>query len=436
MLPMKEFAARRQQLMRQLGNKAIVILPAAKEVSRNGDAVYPFRQNSDFYYLTGFEEPDAVLVLAPGRSDGQYILFNRVRDKDREIWDGPRVGQENACKVYLADQAFPIEQVSALLPALLQDRSSIHYPIGAYAYFDQLIIDALNSSRAKIRGGYEFPEALVDITPSLHEMRLFKSKNEIAAIKKAVDISAEAHLAVMQKCKPGLYEYELEAEFVYRCMQQDARQTAYNSIVGAGKNSCVLHYISNQDKIVDGDLVLIDAGAEYKNYAADITRTIPANGKFNKEQRAIYELVLASQIAAIKTIKPGVSFLAAQSAIVEVLTQGLLDLGLLHGKYAHLLETQAYLPFYMHRSGHWLGLDVHDAGRYRINNQWRPLEPGMVLTIEPGLYIDSTHAVDKRWLNIGVRIEDDVVVTEDGCEILSKEIPKTVTEIENIMQKN
>lgn len=434
MIKMTEYAKRRKAFMQEIGPQGIVILPSANEVLRNGDAFYPFRQNSDFYYLTGFDEPESVLVLAPKRKEGEYILFNRVRNRDHEIWDGPRAGQEGACKDFLADQAFPIADLLMLLPDLLVDRDAIHYPLGLNKAFDKIILECVNKVRAKMRSGSQSPLAFYDIAPTLHEMRLFKSDAEIATMQKAVDITANAHVRAMTVCEPGMNEYQLEAALISEFQRHGARFPAYNSIVGAGANTCILHYIKNNQPIADGGLVLIDAGAEYDYYAADITRTFPANGRFSTEQRAIYELVLASQLAAIKAAKPGASWTVMQDVIVKVLTQGLVDLGILKGNVRDLIEKEAYFPFYMHRSGHWLGLDVHDVGRYRINNKWRKLEPGMVLTIEPGLYISSDiPGVHKRWHNIGVRIEDNVLITAKGCKVLSQHIPKTVDEIEALM---
>lgn len=436
MIKMTEYAKRRKDLMRKVGPTGIVMIPSAKEVLRNGDSHYPFRQNSDFYYLTGFNEPEAVLILLPKRTEGEYLLFNRVRDRDREIWDGPRAGQEGACQDYLADQAFPISELAEKLPELLAGRETIHYPFGMHAAFDKLLLQCVNKLRAKIRGGTQSPIAFADVATSLHEMRLFKSPAEIALMQKAVDITASAHIRAMKACKPNMNEYELEAELMYEFQRQGARFPAYNSIVGAGRHTCILHYVQNNHTIHDGDLVLIDAGAEYQNYAADITRTFPANGRFSKEQRDIYELVLAAQLAAIKVAKPGALWTAMQDAIVKIITQGLVDLGLLKGSVDELIEKQAYFPFYMHRSGHWLGLEVHDAGRYRIDNKWRRLQPGMVLTVEPGIYISADiPGVPKRWHNIGVRIEDNVLITENGCEVLSHHIPKQVAEIEALMAK-
>jgi Xaa-Pro aminopeptidase len=433
---MTEYAKRRKEFMRNIGPTGIVILPSAAEVARNGEAVYSFRQNSDFYYLTGFDEPESVLVLAPKRKEGEFILFSRVRDRDREIWDGPRAGQEGARKQFLADQAFPISELETMLPTLLAGRESIHYTLGLDKAFDQTLLDCINHVRAKIRTGLQFPIAFIDIATSLHEMRLFKSAAEVATMQKAVDITHGAHVNAMKACRPGMHEYQLEAELMYEFLRHGARAPAYNSIVGSGHNACILHYVSNNKKIHDGDLVLIDAGAEYQNYAADITRTFPANGRFSAEQRAIYELVLKAQLAGIKAVKPGALFTAPQKAIVSIITEGLIELGLLKGKLSKLIENEAYFSFYMHRSGHWLGLDVHDVGRYRIENKWRCFEPGMVLTVEPGIYISADIPnVPKRWHNIGVRIEDNVLVTQKGNQVLSKHIPKTVADIESIMAK-
>lgn len=434
MLSMNDYQKRRETLIQMLEPNSIVIIPSAKEIIRNGDAVYPFRQNSDFYYLTGLEEPDAVLILAPNRKEGEYILFNRVRDRSREIWDGPRTGQEGAVKEYLADQAYPIEQFKQMLPDLLIGRNAIYYPIGKDKDIDRKIMRALNKVREKVRGGLVSPAAFIDVGTLLHEMRLIKTKAEAAVMQKAVDITANGHIRAMKACRPGMYEYELEAEILYEFKKNGAKSFAYTPIVGAGPNSCVLHYVNNHAQIKSGDLVLIDAGAEYQNYAADITRTFPANGKFNQEQRAIYELVLSAQEAAIKAVKPGESFMAAQTEIVNIITEGLRELGLLKGDRDELIESQAYFPFYMHRSGHWLGLDVHDVGRYSIDNKWRNLEAGMVITIEPGIYISADIPdVPKQWHNIGVRIEDDILITETGCKVLSSKIPKQVDEIENLM---
>lgn len=432
---MMEFAKRRKALMRQIGPNGIVILPSAPAVQRNGDYDYPYRQNSDFYYLTGFNEPESVMVLAPNRKEGEFILFNRVKNRAEEIWTGWRTGQEGACKNFLADQAFPIHELEARLPELLEGREEIHYPVGIDKNFDKILLGGLNKIRNKIRSGLQSPIAFVDIVNSLHEMRLIKTPEEIKLMRKAAEISAAAHVRAMRACKPGMYEYELEAELSYEFQRHGARYVAYASIIGSGANSCILHYNDNNQKIADGSIVLIDAGAEYDCYAADITRTFPANGRFSPEQKAIYDIVLEAQLAGIKAIKPGASFDASQTAIVKIITEGLVELGILKGKVSELIEKKAYFDYYMHKSGHWLGLDVHDVGRYKVNGKWRKLEPGMVLTVEPGIYIAADSKAHKRWHNIGVRIEDDILVTKTGRDVLSHGAPKTIAEIESLMSR-
>jgi Xaa-Pro aminopeptidase len=434
MIKMTEYAKRRKHLMQQIGPKGIVILTSANTSRRNGDADYAYRQHSDFYYLTGFDEPEAIAILAPKRKEGEFILFNRVRDRTREIWDGIRAGQEGARKTYGANEAYPFADFEKMLPEILENRETIHYAIGANEYFDEMVLSTLNKLRGRIRSGQQAPVAFADVTETIHEMRLIKSPAEIALMRKAAEISAQAHIRAMKFCKPGVNEYQLEAEIMHEFQSNGARHPAYTSIVGGGENACILHYIANDQKVKDGDLVLIDAGAEYNYYAADITRTFPANGRFSDEQRAIYELVLKSQLAALKAVRPGAAWPSMQTAIVKVLTQGLLDLGILKGRLNDLIEKEAYFPFYMHKSGHWLGLDVHDAGRYKVDGKWRTLKPGMVLTVEPGIYISADiPGVHKRWHNIGVRIEDDVLVTAKGCDILSRDVPKSVADIEALM---
>lgn len=436
MIKMSEYAQRRKALMQKIGPNGVVVIPSAQEIYRNGDATFPFRQHSDFYYLTGFNEPEAVLVLSPGRQGGEFVLFNRVRDRSREIWDGPRAGQEGAVKDFQADQSFPISELATILPDLLAGKDTIHYTLGLNPTFDKQLLDSVNRVRSAIRTGLKSPVEFMEIGPTLHEMRLIKSPAEIAVMQQAIDITTKAHIRAMQACKPGMHEYELEAELMGEFQRHGARFPAYSSIVGAGKNSCVLHYVSNDSPIRDGDIVLIDAGSEYQCYASDITRSFPANGRYSAEQKAIYELVLASQLAAIDSVKPGSPWPTAQDEIVKVLTQGLIDLGLLKGSLDENIEKETYFAFYMHRSGHWLGLDVHDVGRYKIDNQWRTLQPGMVFTIEPGIYISSDiPGVPERWHNIGVRIEDNVLVTETGNTVLSQRIPKTISDVEAIMAK-
>lgn len=436
MVKMTEYAKRRKQLIKKIGPNGVVILTSAPTARRNGDADYAYRQHSDLYYLTGFEEPESVAIIAPKRKQGEFILFNRVRDRAHEIWDGIRAGQEGACKTYGADQAFPFADLEKELPGILEGRETIHYALGIDKKFDKIILHTMNKMRGKIRSGLQSPLSIVDIADTIHEMRLIKSPAEIALMRKAAEISAQAHIRAMKFCKPEMNEYQLEAEIHHEFQRNGARTPAYTSIVGSGANACILHYINNNQSMKDGDLVLIDAGCEYHYYAADITRTFPTNGRFSPEQKAIYELVLKSQIAGIKAVRPGVAWPTIQTIIVKILTQGLIDLGILKGRLDDLIAKEAYFPFYMHKSGHWLGLDVHDAGRYKVDGKWRKLKPGMVLTVEPGLYISADiPGVHKRWHNIGVRIEDDVLVTKKGHDVLSRDVPKSVADIEALMAK-
>lgn len=435
MITMTEFAKRRKQLMQKIGPSAIAILVAAPPANRSGDSDYPYRQQSDFYYLTGFEEPAAVAIIAPKRKGGEFILFNRIRNRDEEIWTGQRAGQEGACKQFGADEAYPIDQLSKKLPELLTGREEIHYTLGANIAFDAILMEAMNKLRGRIRSGIQSPLTFVDLTCTVHEMRLIKSPAEIALMRKAAQISAAAHTHAMAVCKPSMNEYALEAEITYQFQKNGARHHAYTPIVGSGINSCTLHYNDNNRIIKNKDIVLIDAGCEYQNYASDVTRTFPANGRFSSEQRAIYEIVLEAQLAGIRAARPKAEWCAMQNAIVKVITQGLIDLKLLKGTLHSLIEEKAYTKFYMHGAGHWLGLDVHDVGRCKINDKWRRLQPGMVLTVEPGIYIPAgTEGVPKQWHNIGIRIEDDVLVTASGNDILSEDAPKTIEEIEAIMQ--
>jgi Xaa-Pro aminopeptidase len=434
MVTMAEFAKRRKELMQQVDSDSIIILTAAPSVYRNHYHEYPYRQNSDFYYLTGFEEPDAVMVLVPKRKNGEFILFNRVRDREKEIWDGYRAGQAGARDIFGADEAFPIQELQQKLPELMEGRKLIHYTLGLDQHYDNIVIAAVNQLRGKIRSGVQSPLAIVETGSTLHEMRLIKSPDEIALMRKASEISAAAHIRAMKFCKPGVNEFQLEAEITHEFQRNSARFCAYTPIIGSGANTCILHYNQNNQTIKNGDMVLIDAGCEYQYYASDITRTFPANGKFSAEQKAIYEIVLAAQLAGIAAIKPGVEWPTIDEISVKIITQGLIDVGLLTGKLDDLIEKRAYFPFYMHRSGHWLGLDTHDAGSYKVKDQWRKLQAGMVRTVEPGIYISADiPGVDKRWHNIGVRIEDDVVVTANGCDVLSRDLPKTIAEIETIM---
>jgi Xaa-Pro aminopeptidase len=434
-----EFARRRKRLMQMMSRASVAILPAAPERLRNRDAEYPYRQDSDFHYLTGFPEPGAVVVLIPKRKHGEYILFCRERDPHMETWHGRRAGLEGARDLYGADDAFPITDIDDILPGLLESCERIYSAMGCNPDFDRQIIGWINQLKEQARAGVHSPNEFVTLDHLLHDMRLYKSRAEIAAMRRAARISATAHKRAMQVCQPGMMEYEIEAEFQY-IFQRHGCVPAYTPIVGGGENGCILHYTENNAELRDGELLLIDAGAENALYAADITRTFPIGGRFNPEQKALYELVLAAQQAAIDKVRPGNHWNKPHEAALRVLTRGLIKLGLLKGNLRTLLKEEAYRPFYMHRTGHWLGLDVHDVGDYKVGDVWRVLEPGMVLTIEPGLYIAPStkvgnRRVAKKWQGIGIRIEDDVLVTRDGCEILSRDAPKTVAEIEGLMSK-
>lgn len=430
----QDYARRRKALMEQMEPGSIAILPAALVRLRNRDAEYQYRQDSDFQYLTGFPEPEAVAVLIPGREHGEYVLFCRERDPDRELWDGYRAGQEGAVITYGADDAFPIGDIDDILPGLIEGRERVYYAMGENQEFDMRLTGWIHTIRSKARMGATPPKEFVALDHLLHDMRLYKSAAEIRVMQAAADISAEAHMRAMQICRPGLYEYQLEAELQHTFMRHGSRYPAYASIVAAGPNGCILHYTENSSQIRDGDLILIDAGCELDCYASDITRTFPANGKFSPEQRAIYDIVLASQAAAFAVIGPGHDWNESHDAAVRVITAGLLELGLLSGELDELIASEAYRPFYMHRTGHWLGMDVHDVGEYRVGGVWRLLEPGMVMTVEPGIYIapDNTE-VAAKWRGIGIRIEDDVLITKDGHHILTSKVPREADEIEALM---
>ena len=432
-IPAAEYARRRRQLMRMAGEDAILVLPAAPVRVRSHDTHYPYRQDSDFWYLCGFPEPDAVLVLVPGRKHGETLLFCRERDPEREAWDGPRFGQDGAVESFGMDDAYPIEDLDEILPGLLEGRSRVYYHFGRDAEFDLKLIGWVNRVRAQVRHGAQPPHEFLELGHLLHEQRLFKSRDEIRLMDKAAAISVRAHQAAMRAARPGIHEYELQAE-VERVFRAADACPAYASIVGAGANGCVLHYVANTGKARDGDLVLIDAGAEYRNYAADITRTFPVNGRFTKEQRALHDLVGAAQAAALACARPGVAFAALHETVVEVLSEGLLLLGLLKGSLEKCIAGEHYRQFYRHKSGHWLGLDVHDVGDYRIDGQSRLLEPGMVLTIEPGLYVGADDTtVAAKWRGIGIRTEDDVLVTADGHRVLTEGLARSAEEIEAFM---
>ena len=429
----KACARRRAQLMQMVGEDAILILPAAPERVRSRDTHYPYRQDSDFWYLTGFDEPQAVLVLAPGRKHGEALMFCRERDPEREGWDGPRLGPEGAVEALALDDAWDIDDIDDILPGLIEGRSRVWYHFGLDTEFDLKLIGWLNRVRAQMRMGAQPPHEFLELGHLLDEMRLFKSADELALMQRAADISVQAHEAAMRAARPGIHEYELQAE-VERVFRMHDAHPAYNSIVGAGSNACVLHYRDNRGKAREGELVLIDAGAEYRGYAADITRTFPVNGRFSPAQRALHDLVGKAQAAALAMALPGNPWSAIHDAAVETLTDGLLSLGLLKGKLKKNIDDGSYQRFYRHKTGHWLGLDVHDVGEYRVDDLPRLLEPGMVFTIEPGLYVstdDST--VDAKWRGIGIRTEDDIAITKTGHRVLTEGLARSADEIEAFM---
>ncbi|MGB1090592.1 MAG: Xaa-Pro aminopeptidase [Oceanobacter sp.] len=430
-LDASEYAKRRSLLMEQMTPNSLAIIPSAPSTIRNRDVEHPFRQDSDFYYLSGFAEEHAVLVLIPGREHGEYVLFCQEKIKEQEIWTGRRVGPEAAPDILGVDDAFPISDIDEILPGLIEGRDRIYASLGVSPEFDRQLMGWVNHIRTQVRKGSVPPREFSALDHLLHEMRLIKSPAEIELMQEAADISAEAHIEAMKAVRPGVFEYQLEAEMMRIFMASGSRWPAYPSIVGAGENACILHYTTNTAEIQDGDLVLIDAGCELDYYASDITRTFPANGRFTDEQKALYQLVLDAQYAAIDEVKAGNNWEHPHEAAVQVLVSGLVELGLLKGKVEELIEAGEYRRFYMHKTGHWLGMDVHDVGEYRVDGEPRMLEPGMVLTVEPGLYIaPDDDTVEARWRGIGIRIEDDVVVTEGAARILTSGVPKSVEEVE------
>lgn len=430
-----EFKKRRAALMKRVGKGNIAIISSASQQIRNRDVHYPYRQDSDFFYLTGFNEADSLAVFIPGREQGEYVLFCREYDQQKALWEGAHAGLEGATKHYDADDAFPIDDLDEILPGMLENKGKVFYPMGKDSELDHKLLEWINHIRRQSRSGVVAPAELASLEHLVHEMRLLKSSEELKLMRRAAEVSARAHLRAMKVCKPGMYEYQIEAELVHEFVDEGLRAVAYQSIVAGGKNACVLHYTANNDKLSKGDLLLIDAGVECEHYAADITRTFPVSGKFSEPQKLLYQLVLDAQDAALDQIGPGIPWNKAHDASVEVLTKGLVRLGLLKGRVKKLIKDEKYKQFYMHRIGHWLGMDVHDVGAYKIGDEWRLLEPGMVLTVEPGLYVPADcDTVDKQWRGIGIRIEDNVLVTKDGHEVLTDGVPKSIADIEAVMQ--
>ena len=435
-VPLAEFRRRRARLMEMLPEGTLAIVPGASLRRRNRDVDYLFRQDSDFFYLTGFTEEDALLVIVPGRAHGETILFCQDRDARYESYNGERLGPERATQVLGVDDAFPITDLSDILPGMLEGRERVYLTLGEHPEFDNQLMTWVNDIRARESGGAVAPGEFVSLKHLLHELRLYKSAREQAMMRDAARITVEAHVRAMQACAPGINELDLEAELTYHFMRNGARSPAYPSIVASGANACVLHYIDNRATLRKGDLVLIDAGCEYEHYAADLTRTFPVSGTFSDTQRAVYEVVLEAQKAAIDQCVVGQHFNAPHDAALRVMVEGLIDLKLLKGSVEEALETESFRRFCPHKSSHWLGLDVHDVGDYRVGGAWRELEPGMVLTVEPGIYIrddEDNAGLARKWRGIGVRIEDDVLITKGGPDVLTEAAPKTVADVEAVM---
>ncbi len=419
--------------MRSLGRDAIAILPAAPVRTRNGDIEYDYRQDSYFHYLTGFPEPDAVAVLAPGRAQGEYLLFVRDRDREREDWDGPRAGPEGAVDDYGADDAFPIADIDEILFGLMEGRPKIHYTMGINEEFDPRVLGWVNALRVEARHGTCAPQEIAALSHLIDDLRLFKSRGEIAAMRRAAEITVGGHRRAMRFARPGVFEYEIAAELIHEFKRHHAEH-AYHPVIGGGANTCILHYRDNDQMLRDGELLLIDAGCEFDCYAADVTRTFPVGGRFTPPQRAVYEIVLRAQAAAIDKARPGNDWNDPHEAAVRVITHGLVEIGLLKGRPARLIKEGAYREFFGHRTGHWLGLDVHDVGDYKVDGEWRLLEPGMVVTVEPGIYLRPSPKVPKEFWNIGVRIEDDVWIGAEGPEVLTAALEKDPDALERLVQ--
>jgi len=430
---MNVYAARREAVASALGD-AVAVIPSAPHATRNADTEYEFRQHSDFYYLTGLNEPEAVLVIAPHKSGERDVLFLRPRDRMAEIWTGKRVGVEGAVDEFGMNVAYPIEELAAKLPDYLEGARTLHYSLGANEPLDRIVMDAVKQARYRVRRGGKAPLAYVEPGTIVHEMRLHKSPEEVEIMRRAAAATRAGHEAGMRATRPGLWEYELEAIIEYNYRLAGAQDVAYPSIVAGGANATILHYNTNRDRLEDGDLVLIDSGAELDVYACDVTRTWPVNGRFSPEQRALYDIVLAAQKAGIEQVRPGRSYNAYHEAAVRVLTEGLIDVGLLAGSVDELIENKKFADFYPHRTGHWIGLDVHDVGLYKTDaDEYRALEPGMVMTVEPGLYVQADLEVPERWKGIGIRIEDDVLCTNGDPDVITAAIPKETAELEAIV---
>ena len=429
-----EFSKRRYQLMTEMV-EGVAIVPTSPELIRNRDSHYPFRFDSYFYYLSGFKEPESVLFLIAG-PQAKTILFCRDKDMEREIWDGFRYGPAAAVSEFGIDAAYSMSQLDEIAPQLMANQSKLFYSLGADAAWDARVTGWINQLRSQARTGVSVPDSIVDVRKLLDEMRLYKSEAEVAVMRRSANIAAAAHQRAMQFTRPGMMEYEIEAEFLHEFYRHGSQAPAYTSIVAGGANACTLHYNANNAKLLDGDLLLIDAGCELDGYASDITRTFPVNGKFSAPQKDLYELVLASQAAAISKVAPNNHWNAPHEAALDVLVRGFIDLGLCKGSHDEVLEKGSYRQFYMHRTGHWLGLDVHDAGDYKDQQgEWRMLEPGMTLTVEPGCYVRPAENVPEHFWNIGIRIEDDVLVTPEGCEVLTLAAVKSVADIESLMKQ-
>jgi len=433
MIQTPEYQKRRKQLMKIVGKNSITILSSRPELIRNGDVHHYYRQDSDFYYLSGFNEPDAVLVLIPSNKGQEQILFCRELNAKKLMWDGPMVGTQGAVDDYGFDAAFDINEIDRRMPLLIEGCEKICFKIGDNDEFDQKLTSWIKSIESRNGQKSKAPEEFMSISHLIHDMRLYKSPAEIKCMKKAAQIAAEAHIRMMQSCQPGKFEYELQAEYIYH-LTKNQSHTSYPPIIGSGENGNILHYINNNQMMSNGDLVLIDAGAEYDFYASDITRTFPVNGQYSARQKDLYDVVLQAQLDAIDAVKVGNHWNEFHDAAVETISQGLLDLKIINGQLDQVLEEKTYANYYMHMTGHWLGLDVHDCGDYRVDDLWVELEENMVLTVEPGLYISAHSKAPKKWRGMGIRIEDDIQVTKKGPVVLSKNVPKTTNEIEQIMK--